>query len=279
MIFLLIVKEGNMSKRQFFLILAISLFGGVMGGFLSGKVLVDKQAFAQSRNKQRIIAANEFRVLDEEGNIQAELRGTSDHAYLRFIKIDKELLVKYGVSSNSPLPAALYEEISNIKIVGKKIVKPDSIRPYTILNASSLFIQGENYCSNLDATGFTYSDQKVGCFFIPLVKIGMDTWTFEGGKYPVIQLADGNKNRRLTIGLRDSGVPFITLKDEKGRFRIGFGLRESEEPYMALKDERGKSRAVLGHITLTDKTGSTIIRPPSSLVLFDEDGSVKWSVP
>lgn len=56
----------------------------------------------------------------------------------------------------------------------------------------------------------------------------------------------------------------------------------TELPSLALgKGDIGleRTRAVLGHTRLTDKTGSTITRPPSSLVLFDKDGHVKWRAP
>ncbi|MCH7805435.1 MAG: hypothetical protein IH937_15310 [Acidobacteria bacterium] len=45
-------------------------------------------------------------------------------------------------------------------------------------------------------------------------------------------------------------------------------------------DEDGNNRAVLGSTELKiTRTGSTEIRAPSSLVLFDEEGKVLWSAP
>jgi len=48
---------------------------------------------------------------------------------------------------------------------------------------------------------------------------------------------------------------------------------------LIFRDGNQNTRAVLGQAELTDKAGSTIIRPPSSLVLFDETGHMKWSAP
>ena len=49
---------------------------------------------------------------------------------------------------------------------------------------------------------------------------------------------------------------------------------------LGLFDKEGKSRSILGSINLeTTKTGEISKRPESSLVLFDKDGKVIWSIP
>ena len=47
-----------------------------------------------------------------------------------------------------------------------------------------------------------------------------------------------------------------------------------------LIDEHGAFRAILGHANLTElRTGTTIKRSTSSLVLFDKDGKTIWQAP
>ena len=62
-----------MGKKQFCIFLAVALIGGLIGGFLSGKVFTNNTAFAQGDKKPKIIEANEFRVVDKEGKIISTL--------------------------------------------------------------------------------------------------------------------------------------------------------------------------------------------------------------
>ncbi len=56
-------------------------------------------------------------------------------------------------------------------------------------------------------------------------------------------------------------------------------LVDAEKPMIRVADSRHAPRAILGVTSLTPPTGSTEIRAPSSLVLFDEEGNVVWSAP
>ena len=56
-------------------------------------------------------------------------------------------------------------------------------------------------------------------------------------------------------------------------------LVDAEKPMIRVADSRHAPRAILGVTSLTPPTGSTEIRAPSSLVLFDEEGDVVWSAP
>ena len=66
----------------------------------------------------------------------------------------------------------------------------------------------------------------------------------------------------------------------KGKTKLEIDIQKDAGPSLSLTDSLGMVRAVLGPTELkhTD-TGSTEIRAPSSLVLFDEDGNVVWSAP
>ena len=61
---------------------------------------------------------------------------------------------------------------------------------------------------------------------------------------------------------------------------IILGFDADKKPSLELYDSTGALRAVLGSTELKNaRTGSTEIRAPSSLVLFNEEGNVVWSAP
>ncbi len=69
-------------------------------------------------------------------------------------------------------------------------------------------------------------------------------------------------------------------KNQKDYSRLHFLVSSETGPQIILVDEHANYRAVLGSTQLTHPdTGSTEIRAPSSLVLFDEYGNVVWSAP
>ena len=86
-----------------------------------------------------------------------------------------------------------------------------------------------------------------------------------------------NTDNVLFIENSDSGLVM-----DMGRLlgeKIWFSFYK-DQPHIQLFDKEGRKRAVLGTTDLKNmKTGSTEIRAPSSLVLFDEKGSVVWKAP
>jgi hypothetical protein len=51
------------------------------------------------------------------------------------------------------------------------------------------------------------------------------------------------------------------------------------EPYIEIYDSSGRVRAVLGATSLENKTGTKLVRPESSLILFGKDGTALWMTP
>jgi len=78
------------------------------------------------------------------------------------------------------------------------------------------------------------------------------------------------------------GEPLLTFRHRKtthSRVTLGFWPNRNE-PSLNLYDEVGNLRVALGPTELKNtRAGSTEIRAPSSLVLFDEEGKVVWSAP
>ena len=73
--------------------------------------------------------------------------------------------------------------------------------------------------------------------------------------------------------VQPEGSMLIMTKGNKFTTRL-------EDALLSLYDDEQRPRAVLGTTRLKHPdTGSTEIRAPSSIVLFDEEGKVLWSAP
>ena len=82
------------------------------------------------------------------------------------------------------------------------------------------------------------------------------------------------------VALYGSGIarPGLYLMD--GSIRAKLQLDDDGSPRLELLDANSRARAVLGPTVLeTIRTGESIERPESSLVLFDKDGKVLWRAP
>ena len=90
----------------------------------------------------------------------------------------------------------------------------------------------------------------------------------------MVALVDAEGNARIALGLTES-EPVLNIIDTQKNYRVWI-----DERGVSVRDKSNRNRAVLGTTQLTHpNTGSTEIRAPSSLVLFDEDGNVVWSAP
>jgi len=110
---------------------------------------------------------------------------------------------------------------------------------------------------------------------------------------PFLSLSDpsSEKNdtrRRIHLCLEEKDRARISLHGIEGNPRVGLDI-DSESTCLSLKDLKGATRAELGDTKLafgTDKTlkkasssFSVEQRPPSSLILYNENEKVIWSAP
>ena len=187
-----------MNSKQFLLTLLVAITSGLLGGALSVWFLMPPSVLAQDE-PQKVIEAQEFRVVDAEGNVQA-----------RFFMKEMTSLWK---------------------------------KPYLEI----------------------YDDDNKHEFYLSSDGLGfsVDDWP------------------RLKLDLFD-GEPLLTFRHRKtthSQVTLGFWPNRNE-PSLNLYDEVGNLRVALGPTDLKNtRTGSTEIRAPSSLVLFDEEGKVVWSAP
>jgi len=203
-----------MNRKQFIFTLLLALLSGLIGGVLSIWFLMPPSVLAQGE-PQKVITAEEFRLVDQQGLTKMELR--------------------------------------------------------TILGSAKLVLYGENpEMRMVDDTG------AMRVRFNPLLLI-MSAYNNEFGidlrglLSPVLTLRSVGGSS--TMVLRSN---IFSLIGEKGRIQID----SLAGPSVSLSDVNDRLRARIGEIELKHpRTGSTEIRAPSSLVLFDEEGNVVWSAP
>jgi len=88
--------------------------------------------------------------------------------------------------------------------------------------------------------------------------------------------ADG-KNAQAVLGI-SHGRPSFRIFSKEGNGRVELTMLNGE-PTIELRDKNGKLRAVLGCVSFKLPRGTVVNRPPSSLILFNEEGKVIFGAP
>ena len=102
-------------------------------------------------------------------------------------------------------------------------------------------------------------------------------------------VTDKNGDIRAVFGLveeapalmmfgKDDSLPRLIFFDSK-RCRAELSIGSNGEPSLNLYDEKGTMRTALGTVRIKVAKTGEIQNLSSSLVFFDEDGKVHWSVP
>lgn len=286
----------------------LALIGGVVGGFLSNLTFSHNLAFANIKSPPKIIVANEFRVIDDEGNIQARFYGGSEGkgGSLVFEKIDAEAFAKHGFTVEAPLELPVIREINQ----RKNDKKGEIIQSLNLSSSGVLASQKFSFITNGVAAKESYSRKT------QLSGEGLEVWEDSSTslsnmvgpqmlsigyrydnmlcldcvdtKYPRIQFtrhAGGNSpaEKQIMIGLYDSGSPYFAMGDNQ--FFLSEAIIKNTNIYLdksglEISDNNFKTRAKVGEIDLNImRTGSIEKRPFSSIILLNDEGKVAWSAP
>jgi len=242
-----------MNRKQFIFTLLLALLSGLMGGVLSIWFLLPPSVLAQGE-PQKVITAQEFRVVDEDGQVKVLINVLPDGS---------PSLILFG---ESPALALVDQNLESRLMIG------------------------------------IFADQKPGLVIYDKSGNSRAELALGGTGNPRLTLQDEEENKKieLTVGtnlrstiraILESGEksepdefiePHMILSDGKSSTWITTSSLDisNERPHLTLTDEESNTRAVLGSTELKiTRTGSTEIRAPSSLVLFDEEGNVVWSAP
>jgi len=95
-----------------------------------------------------------------------------------------------------------------------------------------------------------------------------------------LSLLDEKNQTRVLLSVHEGNPALILLHNDASTLGVPMTLFTKVGPSIQLYDSENQLRTALGSIYLKNTgTGSTEIRAPSSLVLFDEKGNVVWSAP
>jgi len=284
-----------MNRKQFIFTLSVALLSGSMGGVLSIRFLMPPSVLAQDE-PPKVIEAQEFRVVDEDGNVQLWLsakHGPELHIFDRQSQLRVRLSLKTDGSPHMIFKGrtpqlALHDERAISRIALRMDRDEESGHTMPMLRIGdeqnrlrvvigsgsrrSEIDSGLPYMYLLDAKGSMLAELSLS----PIIR-GLDEgWDYDNLE-PSLILRDYEE-----LGWTSLDPSSVRLSDLHTDY-LGPEAELSVSPEgasLVLSDKRLKERAVLGTTELKNtRTGSTEIRAPSSLVLFDEEGKVVWSAP
>jgi len=239
-----------MNHKQFVLTLLVAIISGLLGGALSVWFLMPPSVLAQDEPPKvitsqefEIVHAREFRVVDGDGNIEAVLREFNGQPDLRLFDDNGKTRAKLSLERS-----LIGEEIPTLSLYQSDSEVNFRATPYT------LDLGDYEYGISLRAN----REEKLG-------QVGLLVFRPEGS---------------LSLGVSelDGSQLYLFSGDDQG-FNVKL-TAATAGTNITIADPNGNERAILGTIRLTHPdTGSTEIRAPSSLVLFDEEGKVVWSAP
>ena len=138
----------------------MAFMGGLIGGFLSGRLFNHNLAFAQSNKGLKVIEANEFRIVDKKGKMLAVFKGTPS--------------IRYRDQNISPIP-----EMAILDFISDK-------REYDIrITQDGIWLDGDTSWTQLSSFGLLSTSRENGMS----VKIGKMM-----GILSPIEIWDKNKN-------------------------------------------------------------------------------------
>lgn len=281
-----------MKKRQYLLLVVLTIVAGLVGGAVSDWVFVARTAEAAKKVSQfegmipasqdtthhKVITAEEFRLVDKGGRLLAELSISPTHTR------DSEFLAQlkdWIKQSRRPLEKAYGEELKaeefdfDIGGIPRLVFYNKKGKSRFLLTGSRLMLMGGD-------TNIEYlSLEKGGLTLFSKYRRTGD----RNGEYHISNISLGYDSTGLPVLLLGGDVdsPGLSLST-KSLVLVGKGGKANslvlEADNLRLSDGDGSKRAVLGKVdTEVIDTGEIRTRPESSLVLFDKEGRVVWSAP
>ncbi len=285
-------RNVPMNRKQYLLLVALTVLAGLIGGAVSNWVFMARSAVAEGvPTAEEVVLAKRFILADEKGNIRSIWGVTpgDDEVALMFLDKDGKVRVNMGTRSGS---AGL--------IVGDKNEKSRAIMSVNPNGDPMLTLSGKNGVEKIDlfqstifpGMGLIFTDknekQRVsirvnssGTSILSLDKSGKQLANIlvdsDGAS---LVLSDTNTHEAIALAQSRSLGIGLALSDKNRKLRAGILMDSDGVPNVILNDEHGTLRAVLGGFkTEGTAIGKIRTRTESSLILFDKDGKVMWSAP
>jgi hypothetical protein len=98
--------------------------------------------------------------------------------------------------------------------------------------------------------------------------------------HPRLDMYDRGTKAGMALALRDHSNPSVWLIDTEGIIRTSLSVDPTQSISMDIFDKNGRPRATIGSTRVTnERSGETELLPPSTLLLYDENGKVVFSAP
>jgi len=98
--------------------------------------------------------------------------------------------------------------------------------------------------------------------------------------HPRLDLFDRSTKSGISLAIESQGNPAMRFIDTGGIIRTSLAVDASKNISMELFDDKGHPRATIGStIVKNEQSGAQEILPPSTFLLYDEDGKVVFSAP
>jgi len=220
--------EGKMRKKQYILLVALALIGGLVGGTLSNQVFLNKVVFAEKKIP-KVVEAEEFRLIDKNGKIIAHLgMNVRSSPELRI------LTPAYGNRKRTGVIISASKYSSNIWLFGEKTKISMAVNSHPGINSPGI--------QNAE------------------IKIGFSGWSgladaIKSGK----QLERNSSSIRLNIGESEGIIsgPSVILTSKSGKTHAVLGRVELEVTSTGETRERLESSLVF-----FDRDGKSIWSAP-----------------
>lgn len=283
-----------MSRMQYALTLIIAVLSGFVGGAVSNRVLKGTSAFAENPPEQgKVLRAQRFEVVGQDGKLYAILGETTFPHVKEGLRVVGLFLVDGEEGKNlAKAPTALFrtrEGAARFNITG-----PDDSQ--LSVSESGLSVWGKDADISVSGGGISlHSGSGTRTATVAPEYFHLSAYDGNHGEFqfaklgiteigPVLSLDTvsvlrGNPRGSATLAVAPAEQS-LTLTSSVGTIQGStvLGATPTEQNLTLSKDN--KTRAIFGSASLkAAPKGTVVVRPPSSLVLFDEDEHLFWSTP
>jgi len=249
-----------MNRKQFLLTLSVAIISAFLGGTLGVWFLMPPSVLAQD-GVPEVIEAQEFRVVDANGDLRGyfslegvTVLGATKGVYAN-LTVNSDGTPAVTLSGANDTVATLEVSDSNEERGGPRLELIDlDDKRFIIVGLTKTDAQVIAANSEGNQAQFGLAGE------LPRLRLDSRPFQEEGGE-------------TILMFVQPEGSVLAMTKGDKLTTRLG-------DDHLYLFDDEQRPRAVLGTTELKHPdTGSTEIRAPSSIVLFDEEGKVVWSAP
>lgn len=262
-----------MTTRQYKWALVILVVSGLFGGMLGTWLMPRKAAWAQDRDAG-LVTAREFRLVDEEGNVRAELKTEKDKTTLELYDTAGDVRVALD-SSNTKAQVLCLDSKEEIRAALSLVDDLPRLTLHTSdQDLGEVILSAEEDGGSLILGG---ADGKPRAGLIVLDKKAAFALYDSNGEHivaslkienrgPELILRDANGTAALVLNAMPEG-PNIVLLDASGKVRVGAVVRD-DGPAITLKNANGKDQVLIQlseqgpWFSLTDAWGRPLFFAP-----------------